>query len=145
MESHVVKYWGKGFSSKWFFVVKHRVRACLEWIPCRHEGKAWVFYKLTTWNLRETCLHPLVKNTKENPLAVLLRGLALPHKWMNEIPPSTSPKWNIIRHKAKAQKEAALLWSVIHEAVAVNECHGKISMKIDKKLSSLWSPISGID
>lgn len=63
---------------------------------------------------------------------MLLRGLVLPHKWMNEIPPSTFPKWNIIRHKAKAQKEAGFIWSVIHKAVAVNERRGKISMKIDK-------------
>ena len=25
VESHVVKYWGKGFSSKGFFVIKHMV------------------------------------------------------------------------------------------------------------------------
>ena len=30
-------------------------------------------------------------------------------KWKNEIPPSTSLRWNIIWHKHKAQKEAALL------------------------------------
>ena len=34
----------------------------------------------------------------------------IPHKWRNEIPLSNSPKWNIIWHKAKAQKEVALLW-----------------------------------
>ena len=57
---------------------------------------------------------------------------SIPHKWWTEIPPSTSPKWNIIQHKAKAQKEVALLWSVIHKAIAVNERHGKISTDIDK-------------
>ena len=50
---------------------------------------------------------------------------------MNEIPPSTSPKWNIIWHRAKAQKKAAFLWLVIHKAVVINEWRNKISMEID--------------
>ena len=37
-----------------------------------------------------------------------------------------------IWHKAKAQKEVAFLWSVIHKAMVVNEWHGKISTLIDK-------------
>jgi hypothetical protein len=57
---------------------------------------------------------------------------SISHKWRNEIPPSTSPRWNTIWHKAKAQKEAAFLWSVIHKAVAVNEWRGKISVEIDQ-------------
>ena len=31
------------------------------------------------------------------------------HKWRNEIPFFTSPKWNIIWHKANAQKKVAFL------------------------------------
>ena len=46
--------------------------------------------------------------------------------------PSTSPKWNTIWHKAKAQKEAAFLYSVIHKALVVNEWRSKISTKIDQ-------------
>ena len=42
--------------------------------------------------------------TKQKTLKKLI-----PHKWQIGSPPSTSPKWNIIWHKAKAQKEAALL------------------------------------
>jgi hypothetical protein len=34
---------------------------------------------------------------------------SIPHKWWNEIPPSTFPKWNIIWHKTKAQKEVAFI------------------------------------
>ena len=34
--------------------------------------------------------------------------------------------------KLKHKKEVALLWSVIHKAIAVNERHGKISTDIDK-------------
>jgi hypothetical protein len=62
---------------------------------------------------------------------VVLRRL-IPHKWRNGIPPSTSPKWNIIRHKAKAQKEATFFWSVIHNVMAVNKWRGKILEEIDK-------------
>ena len=57
---------------------------------------------------------------------------SIPHKWWNEIPPSTSPQWNIIWHKAKAQKEVVFLWSFIHKVVAVNEWPGKILAEIDK-------------
>lgn len=46
--------------------------------------------------------------------------------------PSTSLKWNILWHKADAQKEATLPWLVIHKAMAVNEWRGKISLEIDK-------------
>ena len=69
---------------------------------------------------------------------------SFPHKWRNEVPLSTSPKWNIIWHKTKAQKEAAFLWLVIYKAVVVNEWRGKISMEIDKNLPSLWFPVNGI-
>ena len=57
---------------------------------------------------------------------------SIPHKWRNEIPSSTSSKWNTIWHKAKAQKEDAFLWLVIHKVVAINAWHWKISMDIDK-------------
>ena len=39
----------------------------------------------------------------------------IPCKWRNEIPPSTSPKWNVNWHKAKAQKEVAFFWYVKHK------------------------------
>ena len=65
--------------------------------------------------------------TKQTTLKKLV-----PHKRRNEIPPSTSLEWNIIWHKAKAQKEAAFLWSIIHKAVAVNEWRGKFLMAINK-------------
>ena len=51
---------------------------------------------------------------------------------MKSPPPSTSPRWNIIWHKAKAQKEVAFLYLVIHNVVAVNERHGKISAELYK-------------
>jgi hypothetical protein len=38
----------------------------------------------------------------------------------------------LVCHKAKAQKEASFLWSVIHKAFAVNEWHGNISTEFDK-------------
>ena len=50
--------------------------------------------------------------------------------------PPLPPKWNIMWHKAKAQKEVAFLWSVIHKPVAVDECHGKISIEINKSFPS---------
>ena len=46
-----------------------------------------------------------------------------------------APKWNTIWHKAKAQKEATFLWSVIHKAMAINEWHSKISVEIDQSCS----------
>jgi hypothetical protein len=55
---------------------------------------------------------------------------SIPQKWKNEIPPSTSPKWNIIWHKAKAQKEAAFLWMVIHKTMVVNKWRGKSQWKL---------------
>ena len=51
---------------------------------------------------------------------------------MNEIPPLASPKWNIIWHKNKAQKEAAFLWLVIHKVVGVNEWCSWISVEIEQ-------------
>ena len=56
---------------------------------------------------------------------------SIPHKWQCEISPSMLLKWNIIWHKAKAQKEVAFHWSVIHKAVAVNELHGRIMVEMD--------------
>ena len=53
-------------------------------------------------------------------------------KWRNEIPPSTSPSWNIIWHNHKAQKGATFLWSIIYKAMAVKEWYGWILIKIDK-------------
>ena len=49
---------------------------------------------------------------------------SISHKRWNEIPPSTSPKWNTKRHKVKAQKETTLFQSVIHKAMAINEWCG---------------------
>jgi hypothetical protein len=63
---------------------------------------------------------------------VALKKKPIPHKWRNEIPPSTAPKWNIIWHKAKAQIHVAFLWSIIHKAVVVNEWQGKFLAEIDK-------------
>jgi hypothetical protein len=47
-------------------------------------------------------------------------------------PPSTSPRWNLIWHKSKAQNEPAFFWSVNHNAIIINEWHGKFSTEIDK-------------
>ena len=52
------------------------------------------------------------------------------HKWRNKIPPSKSPRWNSIWHKAKAHKEATFLWSVIHKAMTINKWHSIISTEI---------------
>jgi hypothetical protein len=46
--------------------------------------------------------------------------------------PPLSPKWNVVWHKATAQKEAAFLSLVIHKVVVVNEWCGKLSVEIDK-------------
>ena len=56
----------------------------------------------------------------------------IPHKWWNENPLSTFSKWNIIWHKAKAQKEVAFLWTIIHKVVVINKWRGKISVEINK-------------
>lgn len=42
-------------------------------------------------------------------------------KWKNEIPPSTSPGWNLVWNKHKAQKKVPFLWSVLHKVVVVNK------------------------
>ena len=56
----------------------------------------------------------------------------IPEKWHNEIPPSTSPSWNIIWHEHKAQKEVTFLWRVNHKVVVVNGWHIRILTAIDK-------------
>ena len=53
-------------------------------------------------------------------------------KWQNEIPPSTSLRWNVIWHKHKAQKETTILWLVIHKVVVVNRWCGRIQAEVDK-------------
>lgn len=54
------------------------------------------------------------------------------NKWKNEIPPFTSPGWNLIWHKRKAQKEVALLWSVLHKVVVINEWQGESRLQLTK-------------
>ena len=65
------------------------------------------------------CLQPSLVGSGLLPKR-LLRG-QFPTNWQNENPPSTSPSWNIIWLKHKAQKEGAFLWLGIHEVVAVNK------------------------
>lgn len=63
---------------------------------------------------------------------------SIPNKWQPKIPsllPSYGTSYGI---KHKARKEVASVWSIIHKVVAVNEWHGKISIDINKKMSSLW-------
>lgn len=54
-------------------------------------------------------------------------------------PPSTSPTWNIIWHKQKAQRKVAFLWPVIHEAMTLKWMGLENLDKLDKIMWSQWS------
>jgi hypothetical protein len=83
-----------------------------------------------------------VKIDQIAPIVGLKKSIS--HKWRNEIPPSTSPRWNTIWHKAKARKRrhssrrlSIRMWQLTSGMVKPRW--------ISTRFTPLWPLVGGID
>lgn len=59
----------------------------------------------------------------------------IPAKWPGHLPVNFSPDWREVWHKRRPCKEAAFMWSIWHNAVAVHTWRARITPGIDTSCS----------
>lgn len=60
----------------------------------------------------------------------------IPDKWKGVLPASYKPKWSEVWKKNRPQKDAAFIWSLYHQAIAVNKWRAQISPTISDVCTS---------